>query len=143
MFRKLPGYPVKLMKLWHSIVYAWSMKTMIPWLFYVGKLDKVLPDAKVIMNKTIAHAREKQRLMMERYAAFAMPFVMVVCAVWIGVLFMLNVRERKTEIGVLHAVGFSGFKVFFTICSKGRPHWYHRSDFGIFSRQCFGNGIWP
>ncbi len=76
------------------------------------QLDKVLPDAKVIMNKTIAHAREKQRLMMERYAAFAMPFVMVVCAVWIGVLFMLNVRERKTEIGVLHAVGFSGFKVF-------------------------------
>ena len=75
------------------------------------QLDQILPDAKVIMNRTIAIARERQRLMLEKYFAFIMPFVVVVCAAWIGTLAMANVRERKQEIGILRAIGYSGGKI--------------------------------
>lgn len=76
-----------------------------------SQLLHVLPDARVIMNKTIAAAREKQRLMFEKYFAFIMPFVVIVCAAWIGVLAMLNVKDRKQEIGVLRAIGYGAGKI--------------------------------
>lgn len=70
------------------------------------QLGVVLPEAKVIMNRTIADARERQRIMFEKYFAFILPLILVVCAVIIGVLTLLNVKERKTEIGVLRALGY-------------------------------------
>jgi ABC-type antimicrobial peptide transport system permease subunit len=33
------------------------------------------------------------------------PFVVLACAVWVGVLAWLNVRERRNEIGLLRALG--------------------------------------
>lgn len=75
------------------------------------QLEIVLPEAKVIMNKTIAIARERQRLMLEKYFAFIMPFVIIVCAAWISALTMLNVRERRTEIGILRALGYGAMNV--------------------------------
>ncbi|MBN1349296.1 FtsX-like permease family protein [candidate division KSB1 bacterium] len=75
------------------------------------QLNQVLPDAKVIMNKTIAVAREKQRLMFEKYFAFIMPFVIIVCAAWIGTMALLNVRDRKPEIGILRALGYESGKI--------------------------------
>lgn len=71
------------------------------------QLKQVLPEAKVIMNRTIAVARERQRLMFEKYFAFIMPFVIIVCAIWIGALAMMNVRERRGEIGILRAIGYN------------------------------------
>jgi ABC-type lipoprotein release transport system permease subunit len=70
------------------------------------QLGVVLPEAKVIMNRTIADARERQRIMFEKYFAFILPLIIVVCAACIGVLAMLNVKERKTEIGILRALGY-------------------------------------
>jgi len=75
------------------------------------QLEQLLPEAKVVMNRTIAVARESQRLLLEKYFAFIMPFVVVVCAAWIGTLAMINVRERKQEIGVLRAIGYGGGKI--------------------------------
>lgn len=75
------------------------------------QLNQVLPEAKVIMNRTIAVARERQRLMFERYFALIMPLVLVVCGVWIGTLAMMNVKERKQEIGVLRALGYGSGKI--------------------------------
>ncbi len=69
------------------------------------QLSQVLPEAKVIMNTTIANAREKQRFMLEQYFAVITIFVIILIALWIGVLVMINVRERLTEIGVLNAIG--------------------------------------
>lgn len=69
------------------------------------QLSQVLPEAKVIMNTTIANAREKQRHMLEQYFAIITIFVIILIALWIGVLVMINVRERLTEIGVLNAIG--------------------------------------
>jgi putative ABC transport system permease protein len=70
------------------------------------QLTNVLPEAKVIQIRSIARGREAQREMVERTAGIAVPFVVVIAAAWIGVLAMLNVRERRSEIGVLRALGF-------------------------------------
>jgi putative ABC transport system permease protein len=69
------------------------------------QLDQVLPETKVVMNTTIANAREKQRQMLEKYFAFISVFVVLLIAIWIGTLTMINTKDREQEIGVLHALG--------------------------------------
>ncbi len=75
------------------------------------QLEEVLPEANVIMNTTIAGARESQRHMLEKYFAVITIFVIILIAAWIGILVMLNVRNRLTEIGILNAVGHSWVKI--------------------------------
>lgn len=70
-----------------------------------SELEKALPEAKVIQLRTIADARAKQRQMVEKYLAFITPLVLFVSALWICVLAVLNVRERRIEIGILRALG--------------------------------------
>ena len=74
-------------------------------------LQRILPETKVIRISAIATAREKQRLMVEEYFAFILPFVLVVCGAWIGVLAMMNVRERQYEIGVMRALGYGSGQI--------------------------------
>jgi len=75
------------------------------------QLTQVLPDAKVIMIQSIATARERQRVMAEKYFAFILPFVAVVSMVWIGVFALLNVRERAPEIGIMRALGYGSGRI--------------------------------
>jgi ABC-type lipoprotein release transport system permease subunit len=75
------------------------------------ELEEVLPKAKVIMNRTIAIAREKQRKMVDSYMATLVPITLILCAIWVCVFSMLNVAWRKGEIGLLRALGFSSFYV--------------------------------
>ena len=75
------------------------------------ELAKALPEAKVIQLRAIADARAKQRQMIENHAAFVSTFLLVGCAAWICVLAIMNVRERKTEIGVLRALGHGSGKI--------------------------------
>jgi ABC-type lipoprotein release transport system permease subunit len=75
------------------------------------QLAKILPDAKVILIQNIASAREDQRAMAERYFGFIIPFVVIVCMSWIGILAMLNVRERRQEIGIMRALGYGSSKI--------------------------------
>jgi len=75
------------------------------------QLAQVLPEAKVIMNTTIATARERQRLMLEKYFSIITIFVIILVALWIGVLVMINVRERNIEIGILNAIGHNWKKI--------------------------------
>ncbi len=75
------------------------------------QLAKILPDAKVILIQNIASARESQRIMAERYFGFIIPFVVIVCMSWIGILAMLNVRERRQEIGIMRALGYGSSKI--------------------------------
>jgi len=75
------------------------------------QLAAILPDARVIKMASIASAREKQRLMTERYFALSVPFVLAACAVWICVLAVMNVRDRKREIGVLRALGYGSGRI--------------------------------
>lgn len=71
-----------------------------------AELGKLMPEAKVIQLRGIAQARERQRIMAEKYFTFTMYVVVTGCALWIGVLAMLNVRDRRQEIGVMRALGF-------------------------------------
>ncbi len=80
------------------------------------QLEAVLPDAHVTEFKSIAIARAQQRdevkinretlqHRMEMLALVLTPLVVATCAVWIGLLALANVRERRTEIGILRALG--------------------------------------
>jgi putative ABC transport system permease protein len=70
-------------------------------------LAEVLPEARVLQVRHLADARAKQRQMSERYSAFAVPAALGAAALWIGVFMALNVRERRSEIGLWRALGRS------------------------------------
>lgn len=72
------------------------------------EVEQVAPEARVFMLTQIAAARAKQRQMIKRYSAFAMPLLLLGSAIWVGTLAMLNVRQRRTEIGLLKALGYRG-----------------------------------
>jgi len=82
-----------------------------PLIILRDQLDQVLPEAKVVMNTTIANAREKQRQMLEKYFAVISVCVVVLIAIWVAVLAMINTKEREQEIGILHAMGHSSGKI--------------------------------
>jgi len=100
------------------------------------ELAAVLPDTKVTEFESIAQARAEQRELvaqqrkkiaqqgeaqrqlmadkrnevqstLENLATVATPLVVGVCALWVGLLAWLNVRERRVEIGLLRALGKS------------------------------------
>jgi len=75
------------------------------------QLEKILPEAKVILLQGIAEIRQKQRAAMEGYLAFLMPVIIVVCGAWIGALAMTNVRDRQQEIGIMRALGYGSGKI--------------------------------
>lgn len=76
-----------------------------------NQLAQALPETKVIMNQTIAVARERQRVMVEKYFTFILAFVVIACAVWIAALAMVNGKERQQEIGLLRALGYDTKKI--------------------------------
>jgi len=104
------------------------------------RMAAVLPDCQVveIASETLsrAHARikvaeearaaveqenEKRALLQaERRSAITRlgPLGFLACAVWIGILMYLNVRERAAEIGVLRAIGFRAGDVRTLVLSK-------------------------
>ena len=76
-----------------------------------SRLAQSFPDTQVTELKSIALARAETTEMVEKYVAFLMPAVLLVCAAWIGVLAMMNVRERRQEVGILRALGFGSGKI--------------------------------
>jgi len=77
-----------------------------------AELKKVLPDAEVFQLEAMARARREQRVMVRAYLLdIVLPSVVAVCAVWIAVLALLNVRERRIEIGILRALGHGSGRV--------------------------------
>ncbi|MBM3881808.1 MAG: FtsX-like permease family protein [Verrucomicrobia bacterium] len=72
-----------------------------------AELDRALPDTKAIQLRTIADARARQRQTVDRYFAVMSPLILVLGGAWLAVLAVLNVQERRTEIGLLRALGHS------------------------------------
>jgi ABC-type lipoprotein release transport system permease subunit len=70
------------------------------------QLSPVLPGAKLVQMKAIADARKKQRYFVENYLAMILPVTLVLCAAWVGLLAMLNARQRRQEIGIMRALGY-------------------------------------
>jgi len=76
-----------------------------------SQVEKLIPEAKVILIKSLADTRQKQRAMADRYFSFILPVVLVVCAAWIFALAMINVRDRKQEIGIMRAIGYGSIRI--------------------------------
>jgi len=83
-----------------------SKEPIDPLVLAERQLAQILPEAKVVLLKSIAEIRQKQRAAMEGYLAFIILFVVVACGAWIGALAMMNVRDRQQEIGIMRALGY-------------------------------------
>lgn len=82
------------------------------------QLGEVLPNAKVIINKTIANARKQQRHTIDNYFSVILPIVIVVCFIWVAALAIINVNDRKQEIGMFRAIGFGSFPIAWLFIGK-------------------------
>jgi hypothetical protein len=93
----------------------------------MAQLEAVLPEARVVELSTRAIAREEQRQLVSKhyqqqindYEAGregirtvllglnnqVIPLIVLVCVTWAGLLAWTNVRQRRTEIGLLRALG--------------------------------------
>ena len=85
------------------------------------QLGEVLPETRITEFRSIALARAEQRDLvaakaakirdtMETLASVTTPLVVLACAVWVGLLALANVRERKAEIGLFRALGGRAFE---------------------------------
>jgi len=66
--------------------------------------DRATREAKEAIAAEVKH-RENIRSESENFAAILLPLVILFSALWIVFLFIGNVRERKSEIGILRAMG--------------------------------------
>ena len=104
------------------------------------EVSRILPDTQVIEFATEvlvraeargraaqtareALAREKRsradhRAEIETFASVLVPLVVVVCALWIGLLAFGNVRQRRPEIGILHALGLRSRDILIVFLAK-------------------------
>ena len=71
----------------------------------------ILPDVQVVQKRVQADARAKQRQTRERVNQFVLPSVLLIGGLWVAVLFAINVRDRRREIGVLRALGKRGGQI--------------------------------
>lgn len=62
--------------------------------------------------------RARLRAQRESFAALLVPAVFLAAAVWIALLTLLNVRDRRTEIGVLRALGVRSYQVLLIFIGK-------------------------
>jgi len=70
------------------------------------EIGAILPEAQVFQARPLATARAKQRQMIQNLFAVMVPLVLAACGVWIGVMAITNVRDRRQEIGLLRALGY-------------------------------------
>lgn len=82
------------------------------------QVQSIFPDLEVTELYSIAEARENQRIMMNKYGAFIIPFVLLSCLLITGLLFYQNVNARRHEIGLLKAIGTSTGRILFMILAK-------------------------
>jgi ABC-type antimicrobial peptide transport system permease subunit len=81
-------------------------------------VQAIFADLEVTEISSIADARENQRLMMNKYGAFIIPFVVLTCLLITGLLFYQNILARTREIGILRALGTGTFSIILMILAK-------------------------
>lgn len=97
------------------------------------QLEAVLPETRITEFRSIALARAEQRDLvaannkkleanlaehrsgvqtkLENLAAVTTPLVVLACAIWVGLLALANVRDRRSEIGIFRALGVGSVKI--------------------------------
>jgi putative ABC transport system permease protein len=110
-----------------------------------NQVQTIFSDLEVTEISSIADARENQRLMMNKYGSFIIPFVILSALLISGLLFYANVTTRRYEIGILKATGKSNFFITFIILLKAFVIGLIGSIAGFFVgsmiAQSFGAGI--
>ena len=82
------------------------------------QVQAIFTDLEVTEISSIADARENQRLMMNKYGSFIIPFIILSCLLITGLLFYQNITVRTREIGILKAMGTSTGSILFMIIAK-------------------------
>jgi len=82
------------------------------------QVQLIFSDLEVAEISSIADARENQRLMMNKYGSFIIPFILLISLLISGMLFYSNVSTRKNEIGILKAMGKSTSYILFMFLFK-------------------------
>jgi ABC-type lipoprotein release transport system permease subunit len=75
------------------------------------QLKDLLPEGKVLLLDGIAQIRIKQRTSIKKHMDFIMSCTFIGCGIMIGILAMINVRDRKAEIGLLRVLGYQGTRI--------------------------------
>ena len=83
-----------------------------------NQVQAIFSDLEVTEISSIADARENQRVMMNKYGAFIIPFIIISSLLVTGLLLFQNVNMRKGEIGLLKAMGNSTFTIMFLFLFK-------------------------
>ena len=89
-----------------------------PAAWLAAELEPLLPGTRVMRMSQLAEARRQQRLLAEGYLTFVGPVVLVLAALVVCLLSVLNVRERRSEIGVLRAIGWTSGRIGTAILSR-------------------------
>lgn len=104
------------------------------------EIAKVLPHTQIIERGSEALARAEARRRVgeevqaslvreeanraqlrserERLAAILVPLVMLASGIWVAVLAMTNVRDRRSEIGILRAIGVNSGRILLLFLSR-------------------------
>jgi putative ABC transport system permease protein len=79
--------------------------------------DRAVLEAQQALQAEVLN-RQRMRNEQERFSSILVPLVLLASGIWIGLLFVNNVRERKSEIGILRAIGVRANKILFLFLSK-------------------------
>jgi putative ABC transport system permease protein len=66
--------------------------------------EEIVEERKVVLAE-MTESRARIDRIMVTLADVITPLVVLVCAIWVGLLALANVRQRSTEIGLLRALG--------------------------------------
>jgi len=67
-------------------------------------IARALPGTLVADLESMAMAEAETRRMVEKQASFIIPTALLAAGIWVALLALSNVRERRAEIGILHAM---------------------------------------
>lgn len=83
-----------------------------------NELAPLVPEADFIEKSNIADIRETTRNTVQNFNNFILPLIFVVSLIWIALIFINNVKERKQEIGILRAIGANSSQISFLFLGK-------------------------
>jgi len=79
--------------------------------------DRAAKEAAEAMSAEVRNRRQL-REEQEQFSSILVPLVLLMSAVWIGLVFYANVRERRSEIGILRALGARSSRILSLFLAK-------------------------
>ncbi len=74
-------------------------------------------EAKAALDREEKHQEDLQARR-ERFAGVVLPVIVIACGFWVAFLALDNVRKRRSEVGILRAIGCRGRQVFQIFLAK-------------------------